>query len=88
LHQESFGVEISKSFTANLMKKLYFSSRMTRSVQPYRLEESFFEECVEFLEKHQHLLPKLPSLDMANALDEAGVWDSPSYLRSYAPVGW
>ncbi len=71
-----------------MMKKYYFSSRTTRSVQPYRFEESFVEECVEFLTMARKTLAKLPNLACANAMDQIGLWNSPSVLRSYAPVGW
>ncbi len=81
-------IDIDRSYASKLMKDLYFSSRAARSVQPWRVDESFEAERVEFLREARLDLAKLSRLSMANAMDQIGLWNSPSVLRSYAPVGW
>jgi hypothetical protein len=71
-----------------MMKGYHFSSRTTRSVQPYRFEETFVEECVEFLTMARREVMKRPDPSYANAMDQIGLWNSPSVPRSYAPIGW
>jgi hypothetical protein len=88
LAQAAFNLDIDKPYISKLMTDYHFSSRTTRSVQSYRFEESFVEECVEFLTEARSELKKLPALSYANAVDQIGLWNSPSVLRSYAPVGW
>jgi len=86
--QEAFNLDIDKAYVSKMLTEYYFSSRTTRSVQPYRYEESFVEECVEFLGEARSEIAKLPDRSYANAIDQIGLWNSPSVLRSYAPVGW
>jgi len=85
---KAFNLDVDKAYVSKMMTNYHFSSRTTRSVQPYRLEESFVEECTEFLTEARKEVAKLPSPSYANAMDQIGLWNSPSVLRSYAPLGW
>lgn len=86
--QEAFGVEVDDPYVSNLMKELSFSSRMSRSVQAYRLQPQFEDELVSFLRRVRAVIKDVHDLSRVMAIDQIGLWNSPSVLRSYAPIGW
>jgi hypothetical protein len=69
------------------MSELKFSSRVCRSATPARLEPDFEEEMASFIEEVRALVRNDFQLSQVTAVDQISFWNSPSVLRSYAPIG-
>lgn len=86
--QESFGVDLLASSVSTLMSSLHFSSRTARSVQQYRFQPEWARQLEEFILQARAAMLALKDRDRVMCLDQIGLWNSPSVLRSYAPTGW
>jgi hypothetical protein len=69
------------------MHELNFTLRQVRSVPPERVADELADQMVEFLESVRDQLRSTYQLSRVVAIDQASFWNTPTILRSYAPIG-
>ena len=70
------------------MRELGFSSRNVRTMRLEQTRETFVQECADFIENVRQQIRNGLSLNRLCAIDQTSFWNSPTHLRSHAPIGW